>query len=679
MRDLLPSAYKLAPPAPDPSLTVGKKRLVTTTLLFALSAIFTIPIVVLSWAHTPVPRETREIISLVLATFVQAIAVPEFYIGAVKSLVFSRIIEMDMLVVISITAAYFYSVVAFALYEVGITVKEAAFFETSSLLITLVLLGRLVAASARLRAVSAVSLRSLQAETTQVVQANGQIVDLDARLLQFGDTFQIPAHTRVVTDGNIVSGTSAVDESMLTGESSPVPKQPGDTVIAGTVNGPSLLVARLTRLPGANSITDIANLVENALGAKPRIQDLADKVASWFIPAVVVIALITFVVWIIIALKLRGENAGGAIGTAITYGIAVLAISCPCALGLAVPMVLVIAGGVAARTGVVIKEADALERGYKTTDVVFDKTGTLTRGDLTVAHVSSSLTPNVTEEDALVLTSTLVGGNSHPVSLAISLHLKDHKNLQLPPTDIVSVRGAGIEAHWKSSSVKAGNPYWTLTDNDPSVRSIIEAGMTAFCVTIDGSLVLSFGLTSTLRDEASSVIQTLQRRSITCHVVSGDTTESVRNIASRIGIEAENVAARHSPAQKMEYVKRLQSEGRVVLFCGDGTNDAVAVAQANVGVQIGAASDVTNGVCDVTLLGGLEGIVTLLGISDRAFTRITFNFAWTAIYNVFAILLASGALVVFRIPPAYAGLGEVVSVCPVIAAAVTLVWGKNSL
>ncbi|KAI6795391.1 heavy metal translocatin [Hortaea werneckii] len=679
VRDLLPPSAELAPPAPDPSLTEGKRRLVNMTVAFALSAVFTIPIVVLSWSHNPVPRQTREIVSLALASFVQGIAIPEFYIGAVKSLIFSRVIEMDMLVVISITAAYFYSVVAFALYEANISVKEAAFFETSSLLITLVLLGRLIAAAARVRAVSAVSLRSLQAETTQIVQPNGQIDDLDARLLQFGDTFQIPAHARIVTDGDIVSGSSAVDESMLTGESNPVPKQPGDSIIAGTMNGPGVLVVRLTRLPGANSITDIASLVENALGAKPRIQDLADKVASWFIPSVVLIALITFIIWLVVALKVRGENAGGAIGTAITYGIAVLAISCPCALGLAVPMVLVIAGGVAARAGVIIKEADAIERGYKTTDVVFDKTGTITNADLTVVHQSSSTVLNVTTDEALALASTLVDGNSHPVSLAISSHLKEHDRLESMPVDINSVPGAGIEARWNSFHVKAGNPYWTSTDTEPNVRGIIEGGMTAFCVTVDGSLILAFGLTSTIRDEAALVIEALQRKKIRCHVVSGDADKTVHNVASRVGIAAENVASRHSPAQKMEYVKRLQSDGCIVLFCGDGTNDAVAVAQADVGVQIGIASDVTNGVCDVTLLGGLEGVPMLLGISKRAFARITFNFVWTAVYNVFAILLASGAFVVFRIPPAYAGLGEIVSVCPVIAAAATLIWGSNSI
>jgi P-type E1-E2 ATPase len=346
-----------------------------------VAAALTIPVVVLNWAPNPVPAQTRGIISLVLATCVQPIAVPEFYSQAMKSLIFSRVIEMDMLVVISITAAYTYSVVAFALTETGVELEQEAFFETSTLLITLVLFGRLIAAIARVRAIRAVSLRSLQVDTSMLLGPHDQISEIDSRLLHFADTIVVPAHARTVTDGIVVAGESAVDESVLTGEAIPVAKQHGNIVIAGTINCEGVLHVRITRLPGANSVSDIAKSVENALAAKPRVQDLADRVASWFVPSVLAIAVVVFTIWIVVTLKVRGENGGGAVGTAITYAIAVLAISCPCGLGLAVPMVLVIATGVAARRGVVIKAADATERGFKVTDVVFDKTGTLTRGD----------------------------------------------------------------------------------------------------------------------------------------------------------------------------------------------------------------------------------------------------------------------------------------------------------
>ncbi|OQV00596.1 hypothetical protein CLAIMM_06074 [Cladophialophora immunda] len=666
----------LCPPQNDAKLADGRRRLVKMAWFTALAAALTIPVVVLAWADTPVPYATRSVVSLVLATLVQALAIPEFYAGAMKSLIYSRVLEMDMLIVISITAAYVYSVVAFSLTHAGFTLEIGEFFETSSLLITLVLLGRLVAAIAKVKAVSAVSLRSLQAEKAFLVESPGETIEIDSRLLQFGDEFVVPAHSRVVTDGYVIHGQSSVDESMITGESVPVPKATGDGIIAGTVNGPSPLTIRLTRLPGKNSITDIVNMVENALASKPRIQDLADKVASYFIPVVISIALVTFAIWMAIAVKVRGKDIGGALGLAITYGIAVLAISCPCALGLAVPMVLVIAGGVAAKSGVIVKQADAIEKSYKVTDVVFDKTGTLTEGDLALVHEQVFPHPSASVTEAFALTKALTKDIQHPVSLAVASHIQGEIPVLTDLEHIESIPGSGLRATWKNSSVKAGNPYWLKVEDQPEVAALIDKGMTLFCVTLDHKLLAAFGLKSSLRDEASAVIANLQRRNIKCHIVSGDSPKVVEDVATTLGIPISNTAARRSPGDKQQYVKTLMSSGRVVLFCGDGTNDAVAVAQADVGVQIGTASDVTRATSDVVLLNGLDGVIALLDTSKRCFHRIIFNFSWSALYNLFAILLAGGAFVHVRIPPAYAGLGEIVSVFPVIAVALTLLRGR---
>ncbi|OAP60877.1 copper-translocating P-type ATPase [Fonsecaea erecta] len=665
------AGISLAPPGIDVTLADGKRRLVIMGWSTILAALLTIPIVVLAWSNTPTAHSTKSVVSLVLATLVQAIAVPEFYVGAIKSLVYSRVLEMDMLVVISVTAAYGYSVIAFALTHAGYALETGEFFETSSLLITLVLLGRFVAATAKVRAVSAVSLRSLQAEKALLVTSSGDTTEIDARLLQFGDTFLVRPHARIVTDGEVVYGQSAVDESMLTGESVPVSKSPGDGVIAGTLNGSTALSVRITRLPGKNSITDIANLVENALASKPHIQDLADKVASYFIPFVITLALVAFGIWLGVAIKLRGKNGGGAIGVAITYGIAVLAVSCPCALGLAVPMVLVIAGGVAAKAGVIIRQADALERGYKVTDVVFDKTGTLTKGDLTVVHSEVFPCP-VSPGEVLSLVKALMKDNQHPVSSAVAAHNDVRLAGAIDVDNVVSNPGAGVQCTWRGSVVKAGNPYWLEIDNRPQVAKLIEQGMTLLCVTLDSVPVAAFGLKSTIREEAGSVIDTLHRYNIKCHIVSGDGPRVVEDVAQAIGIPVSNLVSRHNPKDKQEYVKALMSKDRVVLFCGDGTNDAAAVAQANVGVQFGTTSDVTRATADVVLLGGLEGVLMLLKLSKRSFRRIMFNFVWSAIYNLFAILLAGGAFVKTRIPPAYAGLGEIVSVLPVIIVALSL-------
>lgn len=670
-RELLPPGAKLAPPVVDTSIGEGRQRLLLMIWYTIVAAAFTIPVVVLNWAPNPISRQTRDIVSLILASVVQAIAVPEFYLGALKSLIFSKVIEMDMLVVISITAAYVYSVIAFGMTEAGYVLEQHAFFETSTLLITLVLLGRLMAAIARTRAVRAVSMRSLQVDETYLLLPDGGTTTIDARLLQFGDSILIRPHSRVVTDSTVFSGTSSVDESMLTGETIPVGKSKGDTVIAGTLNGEGILHARIVRLPGANSVDDIAKSVEKALSAKPRIQDLADKVASWFVPTVVAIALVVFAIWIAVALKIRGEDLGGAVGTAITYAIAVLAVSCPCALGLAVPMVLVIAGGVAAQAGVVIKAANATERSYQATDVVFDKTGTLTTGDLSVVS-EEALGSDLTSIEAMSLAASLLKDDRHPVARAVAIYLESHQLQPIELYAINSVPGSGIQAEWNDKSVKIGNAFWLGIENNESVAALLSDGMTCLCLSLNDIPVFAFGLKDRIREEAAVVTSALRKRNITCHIVSGDHAKAVENVASTLGLSRANVASRHSPTQKQQYVQDLQDAGKTVIFCGDGTNDAVALAQANVGVQMGTASDVSGAVADVVLLGGLEGLPTLLDVSKRAFARITFNFVWSAIYNVFAILLAAGAFVKFRIPPAYAGLGEIVSIGPVLLAAMTL-------
>ncbi|KAK4889488.1 hypothetical protein LTR27_011749 [Elasticomyces elasticus] len=651
-RSLLPPDARLASPEKNAVSTDEERRLTRTALNTALAASLTIPVVVLEWSNNPVPHTTQSIVTLVLATLVQAIAVPEFYIGAMKSLIYSRVVEMDMLVVISITAAYVYSVVAFGLTEAGVELEQKSIFETSTLLITLVLLGRLMAAWARMRSISAVSLRSLQGETALLLSPTGETAKVDARLLEFGDCISIPPHSRIVTDGKVVSGSSAVDESMLTGDSIPVAKEVESEIIAGTMNGDGTLQVRITRLPGGNSITEIANLVEKAVAAKPRVQELADQAASWFITVVVGIAVVVFCIWIAVAITLRNRNGGSAVGVAITYAIAVLAISCPCALGLAVPMVLVIAGGVAARAGLVIKAANGIERGPQVTDVVFDKTGTLTESDLTVVHEVVLPINTLREGVILSLCKAIVEGNEHPVSTAVGAHLVSQPLLTNTNVhNVTSIPGAGITAQNNSSTIKAGNPYWLNLAAHPEIVSLFHQAMTVF----------------------------------------GDNAAVVQDVARTLDIPNTCVLARSSPAEEQHYVQRIQGLScdtkeraktkkmkRCVLFLGDGTNDAIAIAQADIGMQMGSASDVTGAVADVLLLSqDLKGLLNFLDLSRAAVTRIRFNFIWSGIYNIFAILLASGAFVKVRIPAAYAGLGEIVSVGPVVLGAISLMWARK--
>ncbi|KAI6778627.1 uncharacterized protein J7T54_002895 [Emericellopsis cladophorae] len=684
-RDLLSSLQDqcqgLAEPRGDPQLENSRRRLRDQLYKTLLAALFTIPVAVLAYANGLVDKQTKGIISIALGTCVQIIAIPEFYRPALSALWYSRIVEMDMLVVMSITAAYGYSVVAFG-FEMGHqSIEQGEFFETSTMLITLILMGRLVAAFARVQAVAAVSLRSRLSSSALLVTTAGD-QEIDARLLQYCDSFKVLPHTRVPTDGIVTTGKTEVDESMLTGESMPVLKKEGDNLIAGTLNGDGTVTARLTRLPGKNTVTDIAQLVEEAANSKPKLQDLANKVASWFVPTMAAMAVLVLVIWLAVGLRVLDYSAGQSIGTAITYTVATLAVACPCALGLAVPMVIVVAGGMAAKGGVVIKSAETMEHARKITDVVFDKTGTITEDDLAV--VKKVILGDAQEDEAVSLTKALVAGGKHPVSAAVENYLAAHAPAAAAAAAaavvVVSgvrvIPGSGIEAEYHKDTVKAGNAEWTGTSRVAEVGRLQGAGLTTLVVTLNGTPLIVFGLRARVRVEAVGVIKGLKSRNISVHLISGDQILAVQAVAQTVGIPPGNVAGHCTPSEKRDYVATLMSDPtKHVMFCGDGTNDAVAVAQADVGAQMGGgktSSDVTQGVADVVLMKGLEGIPLLLRVSRAAYHRMVFNFVWAAVYNVLAVTMASGAWVSFRIEPKYAGAGEMVSVLPVILAAMSM-------
>ncbi|KAI1349877.1 E1-E2 ATPase-domain-containing protein [Xylaria sp. FL0043] len=661
----------LAPPQNDQQLASGRKRFITLLCQTTASFLFTIPVLVLAWGETHVNEKTKAIISLVLGSLVQSLAVPVFYKPALQSLFRHGVLELDMLVVVAITAAYVYSIVAFAYLMSGRPLETASFFETSSLLISLIMLGRLVASYARIRAVASVSVRSLQASTAMLVE-NGMDREIDSRLLQFGDIFKVTPHSRIPTDGIIISGVSDIDESIITGESLPINKGPGASLIAGTTNGSGTLVVQLTRLPGKNTITDIAKLVEDASSSRPRVQEIADRVASWFLPTVLTIAVAVFIIWTIVGIKVRSKTGGEAVATAITYAVAVLAVSCPCGIGLAVPLVLVIANGIAARGGVIVKSAECTERSRKVTDVIFDKTGTLTEPKLDV----------VTEEffdsdiaNARAITRALIDDSQHPVSVAIAKHLGSDVQPSPLITDVQSIPGAGIEGRMSGTVVRAGSANFTHSQALPQICRMLDDGMSILMVMQGSTPIAGFGLQARVRSDAVATVTKLREDGIIVHLVSGDQNKAVQAIAATVGIDRGNVASQQTPKQKQAYVAALMAQpGKVVMFCGDGTNDAVAVAQADIGVQLSDAisSEITRSAADVVLLSGLGGIPFLIEVSRAAFVRTTFNFIWSAIYNVFAILLAAGAFVRVCIAPAYAGAGELVSILPVIIAALTM-------
>lgn len=456
------------------------------------SVILTIPVLVLAWAlilEREIPYSST---SLALATLVQVVVAGPFYPKALKALIFSKVIEMDLLIVLSTSAAYIFSLISFGYLVAGNSLSTGQFFETSTLLVTLIMVGRYVAALARQKAVESISIRSLQSQNAVLVDGYNSFEgrEIDVRLLQFGDIFMVAPDTRIPTDGTIVSGSSEVNESMLTGESRPVEKDLRSRVIAGTINGSETLHVRVSRLPGNNTITAIATMVDEAKLSKPKMQELADKVASYFVPVIVALAIATFVVWIAVGMAVQGKTGSEAAVQSITYAITVLIVSCPCAIGLAVPMVVVFASGIAAEQGVVFKSADAIEVAYKASHVVFDKTGTLTQGRLgvVVEHCLEN------SESRLPFLLGLISNNKHPVSVAVADHLRRKGVIATTFPGAKNLAGRGIEGEMAGQTMRGGNSRWLNVQNHPLVQPVLLQGYTAFCFTIDGVLWAVFGL-----------------------------------------------------------------------------------------------------------------------------------------------------------------------------------------
>ncbi|EJF64323.1 heavy metal translocatin [Dichomitus squalens LYAD-421 SS1] len=667
----------LAPEPLDPSIAAGAKHVRLLSARAVLSALLTIPVLVMTWAPLPPHPHAYAIASLVLASIVQVAITGPFYISSFKSLVFSRLVETELLIVLSTTAAYVYSVVAFAFEMVGRPLATGQFFETSTLLVTLIMVGQVISAIARQRAIEAISIRSLQEKTACIVFPDKTERVLDVRLLHSGDKFKVLPDSAIITDGEVISGTSTVDESMMTGESRPVEKGPGDAVIAGTLNGPSTLVVKVTRLPGENTISEIAGMVDDARFSRARVQETVDWVCGWFVPVVLALAIVTFAVWMGVGVSVRHQSSGHAAVVALTYAISVLAISCPCAVGLAVPMVILIAGGVGAKLGLVFKSATTIEQARKVTHVVLDKTGTVTQGKLSVTSRFIDEDPGF---DVLSVVAELVASSRHPVARAVAADLKLAPPAKPSVDDIEMVTGRGVQGDYRGKLLRGGSAQWVGMQSHPAVQPLLAQGLTTFCVIHGMRLVAAFGLSDALRPETQSVIKSLTARNIRVSILSGDHPAAVSSTAAMLGIPPERVRASCLPADKQVYIKDLAAQGEIVLFCGDGTNDAVALAQAAVGVHLHTgegAGVAASTAADVVLTHpSLVGIVTLLELSDAVARRITANFAWSAIYNLVAILLAAGAFVHARIPPAYAGLGEVVSVVPVVLVAMQLKWFK---
>lgn len=662
----------LAPPRSHDKVSTTIRA---TAYMTVISSVLTIPILVLAWAPLPKHTITYGAVSLALATVIQIVVAGPFYPRAFRSLIKDRAIDLDLLVVLSTSITYGFSVASLICEVNGRRLVSGIYFETSALLITLIMMGRLMSDFACHRAVSIGSIRSLQARSALLVDtadtSGEKRRDIDARLLELGDKFCVEPSSSVTTDGIIVSGVSEFDESVLNGEATLVGKAKGSSVIAGSVNRGDVVIVQVTRLPGDNTIDDIAGMVEEVTHSKTKAQQTADEVARWIVPASATVATLTLIIWFTINSSYRHQSVSSAILNAIPYAISVLVVCCPCAVAFAVPMVLVIASGVGAKHGVIFRSAEAMRVAKGVTHVVFDKTGTLTQGGLSVV---SEEYYSKTQSLSSALVVALTSQSDHPVSLAVSKYLQaagaeraDVADVT-DVTDVTSIVGKGIQGTYNGQTVRIGNARWLRVEGLAPVRSLLSKDLTVLCATHGDQLIAVFGLQAPLREDASTVVTNLVKRGIAVSIMSGDEIGAVHKVATKLGISHELVRARCTPREKQQHVKRLmQAANNIVVFCGDGVNDAAALSQASVGVHmnIGSRTEWTAG--DAVLIRpSLLGILVLIDLSRDSCHQIVFNFVWAALYNLFAILFAAGAFVRVHLPPQYAGLGEAVSVLPVI-------------
>lgn len=685
-RDLLEKGFgsplSLAPLNTDHAIATDMGHLRQTLYMTLLSALLTIPVLIMAWAPLPPHKIAYGSGSLALATLVQFIIAGPFYPKALKALLFSSMIETELLIVISTTTAYIYSVVAFVYEANGRTLSTGGFFQTSTLLVTLIMCGRLASAYARRKAANSISVQALQ-PSTALVSENGNERLIDIREFQYGDLFKVLPDSIVPTDGIIMFGKTEIDESMITGEAVPTPKSPSSQILAGSINGSCPVLALLTKLPIDNTISRIVSMVDEAKLAKPRVQETADRVASYFVPCILAIAIVIFSIWIAVGISVRDSSTSDAIVTAITYALAALIVSCPCAIGLAVPMVMVIAGGVGAKHGVIFKSPEAIANARNASHVIFDKTGTLTQGKFVVVE---EIYRGESRNQATSIAHELTSSSKHPVSEALAKHLKSHGNGPAKLESVSSVVGRGLHATLDGQSVRGGNPLYVDVVEDLDVQRLLSQGLTVFCLSHGSALLAIYGLRDALRTDAASVISALQARNILVSIVSGDSIIAVDKLATELGIPLSRVKGQCTPEGKARYIASLSvapldskstMPPNVTIFCGDGSNDAIALARADIGIHMAGGTDVAKSAADVILTHkSLSGILALMDLSRASMRRVYLNFAWCFVYNLFATLLAAGAFLTVRIPPAYAGLGELVSVLPVIAVAMQLRWMK---
>ncbi len=606
-----------------------------------------------------------------LATPVQFWAGWRFYRGAWGALK-HRTTDMNTLIAVGTSAAYLYSVVAILFPGLFVAAgrEPALYFDTAALIIGLILLGRFLEARARGQTSEAIKkLIGLQPKTALVIR-DGEETEIPVEDVQVGDLILVRPGERMPVDGIVRQGYSSIDESMITGESIPVEKKVGDEVIGATINKTGSFQFEATKVGKDTTLAQIIRLVEEAQGSKAPIQRLADVIASYFVPAVIGIATITFIIWYFV-------GPAPAFTFALLNFVAVLIIACPCALGLATPTAIMVGTGKGAENGILIRSAEALERSHKIRTILLDKTGTLTQGEPKVTDVIAS--PSSSQEEVLRLAASAERGSEHPLGEAI-VKAASEKKLELAPTsDFNAIPGHGIEAAVGKKRLLLGNLKLikdrglSLNRLEEEANRLWEEGKTVMFLALDSQVVGIIAVADTLKPNAKEALEEIHKMGIETVMLTGDNQRTAEAIAREVGVD--RVLAEVLPEHKVQEVKKLQDEGKVVAMVGDGINDAPALAQADIGIAIGTGTDVAMETGDITLISGdLGGIVTAISLSKRTMRTIKQNLFWAFAYNTALIPVAAGILyIVFGQAGVPSGLhfflGDYGFLNPILAAA----------